>query len=84
MVPLRECFEEAFLSGPTVHNPSGKIPDDDEIPLLLDKVYPCHEVVKIDYHLPGCPPTADTLWEALSALLEGRALELPYALIKYD
>jgi NAD-reducing hydrogenase small subunit len=84
MVPLRECFEEAFLSGPTVHNPSGKIPDDDEIPLLLDKVYPCHEVVKIEYHLPGCPPTADTLWEALSALLEGRALELPYALIKYD
>jgi len=84
MVPLRECFEEAYLNGPTVHNPSGKVPDDEEIPLLLDKVYPCHEVVKIDFHLPGCPPSADTLWEALTALLEGRALELPYALVKYD
>jgi len=84
MVPLRECYEEAFLSGPTVHNPSGKVPDDDEIPLLLDKVYPCHEVVKIDYFLPGCPPSADTLWEALSALLEGREPELTYDLIKYD
>jgi len=84
MVPLQECFEEAFLSGPTVHNPGGKVPDDEEIPLLLDKVYPCHEVVKIDFHLPGCPPSADTLWEALTALLEGRALELPYALVKYD
>ena len=50
----------------------------------LDRVYPCHEVVKVEYHLPGCPPSADTLWEALNALLEGRSLELPYELIKYD
>lgn len=84
LVPLGECFEEAFLNGPTVVNPAGKIPDDEEIPLLLDRVYPCHEVVKVDYHLPGCPPSADTLWEALTALLEGRDLELPYELVKYD
>lgn len=83
-IPLAECYDEAFLHGPTVVNPSGKIPDDPEIPLLLDKVYPCHEVVKIDYHLPGCPPPADTLWEALTALLENRAVELPYVLLKYD
>jgi len=53
-------------------------------PLLLNKVYPCHEVVKIDYFLPGCPPSADTLWEALVALLEGKPLELGYELVKYD
>ena len=84
MVPLSECFEEAFLSGPTVHNPAGKVPDDPEIPLLLDKVYPCHEVVKIDYHLPGCPPVADAIWEALVSLLGGKGVDLPYGLIKYD
>jgi NAD-reducing hydrogenase small subunit len=84
MVPLAECYEEAFVNGPTVVNPSGKVPDDEEIPLLLNKVYPCHEVVKIDYHLPGCPPGADTLWEALSALLTDRPLELSYELVKYD
>jgi len=84
MVPLSECFEEAFLDGPTVVNRQGKIPDDEEIPLLLDRVYPCHEVVRIDYHLPGCPPSADTLWAALTALLESRSLELPYELVKYD
>ena len=84
MVPLEECYQEAFLDGPSVYNPSGKVPDDPEIPLLLDKVYPCHEVVKVDYHLPGCPPPADTLWEALSALLENRAVDLPYVLLKYD
>ena len=84
MVPLQECYEEAFLNGPTVVNPSGRIPDDDEIPLLLNQVYPCHEVVKIDYHLPGCPPSADTLWEALTALLTDQPLELSYELVKYD
>ena len=57
-IPLAECFDEAYRNGPTVHNPSGRLPDDPEIPLLLDRVYMCHEVVKIDYHLPGCPPPA--------------------------
>jgi NAD-reducing hydrogenase small subunit len=80
----RSASREAYLDGPSVHNPSGKIPDDPEMPLLLDKVYPCHEVVKIDYHLPGCPPSADTLWEALVGAADRQAVELPYELIKYD
>ena len=83
-VPLAECYEEAFLKGPTVVNPEGRVPDDPEIPLLLDRVYPAHQVVKIDGFLPGCPPSADTLWEALTALLEGRPVDLPYSLVKYD
>ena len=84
LVPLEECLREAYVEGPSVHNPSGRIPNDPEIPLLLDQVYPAHEVVTIDYHLSGCPPSADTLWEALTALLSGEPLNLPYALIKYD
>ena len=83
-VPLKECCEEAYLNGPTVYNPSGKIPNDPDIPLLLDKVYPCHEVVKVDYHIPGCPPSADALWQALTALLGGDEVERPYGMIKYD
>jgi NAD-reducing hydrogenase small subunit len=27
-VPLEECLREAYLEGPSVHNPSGKIPDE--------------------------------------------------------
>lgn len=86
-IPLSECYEEAFLNGrrgPEIHNPEGVVPNDPELPLLLDKVYPCHEVVKIDYHLPGCPPPADTLWNALVALLTDKPVDLPYELIKYD
>ncbi len=81
---LKECLQEAYIDGPTVYNPSGQIPNDPEIPLLLDKVYPCSAVVKMDYHLAGCPPSSDTIWQALVALLENKALELPYELIKYD
>ena len=83
-IPLEECFDEAYLNGPTVYNESGKVPDDEEVPLLLEKVLPAHEVVKVDYHLPGCPPPADTLFAALVALLTDKPLDLPYQLIKYD
>ena len=83
-VPLRECLEEAYLHGPSVYNPDGVMPNDPELPLLLDRVYPCHEVVKVDYFLPGCPPSAECLWQALTALLSDRPISLPYELIKYD
>jgi len=82
MIPLRECMEEAYLKGPSVVD--GVIPNDPDIPLILDKVYPVHEVVKIDYWLPGCPPRAETFWAALTALLKGEEPKLPYELIKYD
>lgn len=83
-IPLKECFEEAYMQGLTVYNPSGRIPNDPELPLLLDKVYPCHEIVKIDYMLGGCPPSADTIWQALVALLNNNPVEFPYELLKYD
>ncbi|MDP7635085.1 MAG: NADP oxidoreductase [Candidatus Latescibacteria bacterium] len=83
-IPLRECLEEAYVNGVTVYNPSGQIPNDAEIPLLLNQVRPAQEVVRIDFHLPGCPPPADTIWEALLALLSDKPIELPYSLIKYD
>ena len=57
---------------------------DPELPVLLDKVYPCHEVVRMDYHLPGCPPKAELIWEALYALVTGDPLKLPYEVIKFD
>jgi NAD-reducing hydrogenase small subunit len=42
------------------------------IPRLLPRVRPLHEVVKVDYYIPGCPPSADTIHSFLMALLEGR------------
>jgi NAD-reducing hydrogenase small subunit len=81
-IPIKECLEEAYLNCVTVDD--NIIPNDDELPMLLDRVYPCHEIVKIDYFLPGCPPKADLIWEALVALLTGKELKLPYELVKFD
>jgi len=84
-IPLRECLEEAYLDGPCVENNEERIiPNDEELPLILNKVYPCHEVVKIDYFLPGCPPRADMIYEALVALIRGKELQVPYEAFKYD
>jgi NAD-reducing hydrogenase small subunit len=83
-IPIRECLEEAYLNSPTVNPEDRLIPNDEDLPIILDKVYPCHEVVKIDHFLPGCPPSADLIWEAVTALVEGRPLQLTYDLIKFD
>ena len=79
---LRECLEESYLNGVGVENP--QIPDDVELPLLLDKVHPIHEVVHIDYYLPGCPPSADEFLRVLGDLLAGREPALPKNSLHYD
>ena len=82
-ISLKECLEAVYLHGPTVEA-GGMIPSGEDLPLLLDRVYPSHEVVKIDYFLPGCPPSGEAIWETLAALLTGRAPALPYQLFKYE
>jgi NAD-reducing hydrogenase small subunit len=79
---LRECLEESYIHGVGLGN--AMIPNDPEIPLLLNKVHPLHEVVKIDYFLPGCPPSGDTIWTFLTELLEGKPVSFPYTQIHYD
>jgi NAD-reducing hydrogenase small subunit len=79
---LQECLTESYIDGVGVANPM--IPNDPEIPLLLNKVHPIHEVVKVDYFLPGCPPSADTIWTFLTELVEGRPIGFPYTQIHYD
>ena len=79
---LRDCLEESYLHGVGLGN--AMIPGDPEIPLLLNKVHPIHEVVKIDYFLPGCPPSGDAIWTFLTELLEGKPVSLPYTQIHYD
>ena len=79
---LTSCLEEVYLRGPGLEQPG--IPVDPEIPLLLDKVYPLHQVVPIDHYLPGCPPSAEAFGYFLTELLAGRDPALPSRLIHYD
>ena len=47
------------------------------VPKLLETVRPIHEFVEVDVFLPGCPPSADTLHAALTALVTGGPLDIP-------
>ncbi len=66
---VRDCLEESYLHGVGVEDPM--VPSDPELPLLLSQVHPLHEVVRVDYFLPGCPPPADTIWTFFQHLLSG-------------
>lgn len=79
---LEECLRESYVEGMGIENPM--VPNDAEIPLLLNKVRPLHEVVKVDYFLPGCPPSADAIWTFVNQLLSGQPLALPYTQIHFD
>ena len=62
----------------------GQVPNDPELPLPLNRVLPIHEVVEVDYSLPGCPPPADAFWQLLQDLMAGREPALHKGLIRYD
>ena len=44
--------------------------------VLLDRVRPVHQVVPVDFYLPGCPPPADRIRAVLEALLQGKTPHL--------
>lgn len=67
-VPVTSILQRLYLEGADV-NPA--IPSAG-VPPLLAKVRPLHEVVKVDLHLPGCPPNPKTILAAISELLQGR------------
>lgn len=46
------------------------------LPQLLPRVRPIHEVVKVDVFVPGCPPSADTIYTLLRELLSGGTVDI--------
>jgi NAD-reducing hydrogenase small subunit len=64
----RAIIEKAYIENSDV-NP--QTPTD--VPKLLEKVHPLHEIVKVDYFIPGCPPSAGIINYVLTELLSGRA-----------
>ena len=52
--------------------------------LLLDQVHPIHEVVLIDYFIPGCPPSGDAIYKFLTDLIAGRTPRLDRERLHYD
>ena len=49
---------------------------DQVVPALLPNSRPIHEFVKVDIFVPGCPPSADTIFYVVTELLEGRVPDI--------
>ncbi|MCX8188504.1 MAG: NADP oxidoreductase [Nitrososphaeria archaeon] len=75
VVTLRNCFqdsvkevlEKAYIETVT-YNPQYPV----QVPKLLEKAYSINEVVKVDFYIPGCPPSADLINYVITEFLEGR------------
>ena len=50
---------------------------------LRTQARPLHEFITVDAFLHGCPPTAEEIWLAVSALLAGGKPELPSVFRRY-
>ncbi|MGC8785022.1 MAG: NADP oxidoreductase [Armatimonadota bacterium] len=61
-------LQRAYVENVTLHP---QVPRE-AIPALLERVRPVHEVVKVDVFIPGCPPSAQTIFLTLSDLLADR------------
>lgn len=64
-----------YSEGPGQPPPAEKPPG--IVPILLPRVVPLHQIIPVDYYLPGCPPDRERIWTALSALLKGEPVTLP-------
>ncbi len=72
MVPVKKLLERVYVEG--AQEKTG-VPTDG-VPALLKNALPVHEVVKVDLHIPGCPPKPEAIMYVISELLEGRKPDL--------
>jgi F420-non-reducing hydrogenase small subunit len=75
----RGIYRAAYHDNPSTVNPDGIEPQpryatpygELEIPEFYPQVLRLQDIVKVDYKLPGCPPQADRVWEAIAAVTGG-------------
>jgi NAD-reducing hydrogenase small subunit len=71
-IPTRELLERVYVEG---SDAQPQVPTDG-VPALLRRVEPLQAHVKVDVHVPGCPPRAESILYVIGELLEGRVPDL--------
>jgi NAD-reducing hydrogenase small subunit len=70
--PARKMLERIYVEGAQT---ARGVPTDG-VPALLRAAVPLQEVVKVDLHVPGCPPPPKAIGYVLAELVEGRIPDL--------
>ena len=76
----QEIFETVYSDTASTDNPARTIPLPETqvngfhltLPAFYDTVRTLGQTVDVDYYLPGCPPEAPRIWDAVVAILEGK------------
>ena len=71
-LPVKTILDRLYIEGADVQK---GIPTDG-VPALLKHAIPIQDVVKVDLHVPGCPPSASSILFVLTELLDGRIPDL--------
>jgi NAD-reducing hydrogenase small subunit len=50
---------------------------------VLKQARPVHEFVKVDLHIPGCPPTSKAIFGVISDLLDGKKPDIAGQKLKF-
>jgi len=67
---------ESVLRKAYVENATEQLQIPREVPKLLSVAQPLHEILKVDFYVPGCPPHADLINYVLTELISGRVPSL--------
>jgi len=74
---LQRAYIESAQNNPSVPKADGIVPQ------LLERVRPVHEMVYVEYFLPGCPPSAGHIKALVTQLLAGTAPKLVGGQLKF-
>ncbi len=69
---VRDVLDRAYVENASFQPGAPR----EAVPTLLPQARPIHEFVNVDCYVPGCPPSADTIFLVLTDILEGRCPEL--------
>jgi F420-non-reducing hydrogenase small subunit len=75
-----EIFKNSYEDTASTENPSKTYPQPEtqvpegtlHLPVFYETVRSLDQVVPVEYYLPGCPPEAERIWDAVVAILEGK------------
>ena len=75
-LPTRALLERVYIQGATAQLGVTPAVPTDGVPALLTQAGPLDSAIRVDVHVPGCPPKPDAILFVVGELLEGRLPDL--------